>query len=318
MAKESKRNGRKFIICEFLLLLIIIGSASLWFYYSNKKKDLEKKNEEINIEYKGKQQEYETVEKELNELEEKLKSYDNLDGEITKVKKEYFNNIKKLEDKILAGTSDKKIAYLTFDDGPYYNTHKIFEILDKYDVKATFFLTNINGENCFDKKSENCYSLYKEYLQRGHTIANHTFTHGIFKGLYNNPSTFMDAVNKQHEHIKEQTGGYITNILRFPGGIPTAKAKLGENGFNMVTEELRKIGYGWTDWTAENGDGKDIQNKQQAWNMLTSYLNDNIEVILLHDYNSITTSMLPEVIEYLQNKGYILLPLFYESNMISK
>ena len=78
------------------------------------------------------------------------------------------------------------------------------------------------------------------------------------------------------------------------------------------------MGYGWIDWTAENGDGKDIQNKQQAWNMLTSYLDDNIEVILFHDYNNITTSMLPEVIEYLQNKGYILLPLFYESNMVNK
>ena len=318
MAKESKRNGRKFIICEILLLLIIIGSGIVWFYFNDKKKELEQKNIEINTEYKEKEESYSTYESELKEIEERIKSYDNLDDKITESRKEYFNNIKKLEDEILAGTSDKKIAYLTFDDGPYYNTNKIFEILDKYNVKATFFLTNINGENCFDKKSENCYALYKEYVKRGHTIANHTFTHAIFKGLYNNPNTFIEAVNKQHEHIKEQTGGYIANILRFPGGIPTAKAKLGANGFDQVTQKLREIGYGWVDWTAENGDGKDIQNKQQAWSMIKSYLNDNIEVILLHDYNSITTSMLPELIEYLQENGYILLPLFYESNMINK
>ena len=318
MAKESKRNGRKFIIFELFLLLIIIGSVVVFLYFDNKEKELEKENKKINNEYSEKQKEYETVEKELTDLEEKIKSYDNLDEKISDTRKEYYNTIKKLEDAILAGNSDKKIAYLTFDDGPYYNTNKIFEILERYDVKATFFLTNINGEYCFDKKSENCYALYKEYAKRGHTIANHTFTHGIFKGLYNSPDTFMDAVNKQHEHIKEQTGGYITNILRFPGGIPTAKAKLGSNGFEQVTQRLREMGYGWVDWTAENGDGKDIQNKQQAWNMLTSYLNDNIEVILLHDYNSITTSMLPEVIEYLRDKGYILLPLFYESNMINK
>lgn len=318
MAKESKRNGRKFIICEILLLLIIIGSGIVWFYFNDKKKELEQKNIEINTEYKEKEESYSTYESELKEIEERIKSYDNLDDKITESRKEYFNNIKKLEDEILAGTSDKKIAYLTFDDGPYYNTNKIFEILDKYNVKATFFLTNINGENCFDKKSENCYALYKEYVKRGHTIANHTFTHAIFKGLYNNPNTFIEAVNKQHEHIKEQTGGYIANILRFPGGIPTAKAKLGANGFDQVTQKLREMGYGWVDWTAENGDGKDIQNKQQAWSMIKTYLNDNIEVILLHDYNSITTSMLPELIEYLQENGYILLPLFYESNMINK
>ena len=318
MAKESKRNGRKFIICEILLLLIIIGSGIVWFYFNDKKKELEQKNIEINMEYKEKEESYSTYESELKEIEERIKSYDNLDDKITESRKEYFNNIKKLEDEILAGTSDKKIAYLTFDDGPYYNTNKIFEILDKYNVKATFFLTNINGENCFDKKSENCYALYKEYVKRGHTIANHTFTHAIFKGLYNNPNTFIEAVNKQHEHIKEHTGGYIANILRFPGGIPTAKAKLGANGFDQVTQKLREMGYGWVDWTAENGDGKDIQNKQQAWSMIKSYLNDNIEVILLHDYNSITTSMLPELIEYLQENGYILLPIFYESNMINK
>ena len=78
------------------------------------------------------------------------------------------------------------------------------------------------------------------------------------------------------------------------------------------------MGYGWVDWTAENGDGKDIQNKNQAWSNLLSMLNENIEVILFHDYNTITTSLLGETIEYLQNKGYILLPLFYESNMINK
>jgi peptidoglycan/xylan/chitin deacetylase (PgdA/CDA1 family) len=318
MAKENRRHSKKFIILELLLLLVLIGSIVVYFTFNNKKKELEKKNKEINTEYKEKQKEYDEKEKELSSIEEKIKSYDNLDEKINNAKKEYFNTIKKLEDTIIAGTSDKKIAYLTFDDGPYYNTYKVFDILDKYDVKATFFLTNINGEYCFDKKSENCYALYKEYLKRGHTIANHTFTHAIFKGLYTNPNTFMDAVNKQHEHIKEQTGGYITNILRFPGGIPTAKAKLGSNGFDQATQMLREKGYGWVDWTAENGDGKDIQNKTQAWSMLKSYLNDNIEVILFHDYNNITTSMLPEVIEYLRNNGYILLPLFYESNMINK
>ena len=318
MAKERKRNFRKFIICEMLLLIVIIGSIIVLMIFNNKEKELDKKNRQINKEYNEKQTEYESKEKELSELVEKLATYEKLDEKINETKKEYFSSIKKLEDAIIAGKSDKKIAYLTFDDGPYYNTHKIFEILDQYDVKATFFLTNINGENCFDKKSENCYSLYKEYAKRGHTIANHTFTHAIFKGLYNSPNTFIEAVNKQHEHIKEQTGGYVANILRFPGGIPTAKAKLGSNGFEQATQKLREMGYGWVDWTAENGDGKDIQNKQQAWNMITSYLDENIEVILLHDYNSITTSMLPELIDYLRNKGYILLPLFYESNMINK
>ena len=47
-------------------------------------------------------------------------------------------------------------------------------------------------------------------------------------------------------------------------------------------------------------------------------MNDDIEVILFHDYNRITTSILPGFIEYLQNNNYVLLPLFYDSVMIKK
>lgn len=318
METKEKGNIRKYIIVYIILILITFSSIFAYFYFDekmgdvlNKKYYIETTNVEKNKELKEKEEELKTI---INRIE----SYNNIDTSIENERKEYFNAIKKLEDAIIAGTSDKKIAYLTFDDGPYYNTYKVFDILEKNNVKATFFLTNINGEKCFDNKNVNCYQLYKEYLKRGHTIANHTYTHAIFKGLYNSPSTFIDAVKKQHEHIKEQTGGYITNILRFPGGIPTAKSKLGTNGFNTVTEELRSLGYGWVDWTAENGDGKDIQSKSQAWSMLSSMLNEKIEVILFHDYNSITTNSLEETIKYLRDKGYILLPLFYESNMINK
>lgn len=318
MAKESKGNRKLFILGELFLFIIIFGSVITLFYFRNKKAEEEKVFKNNLNELNEKEEQYKEIQKKLEESLNKLKEYDNLDEKISSTKKDYYNTIKKLEDAIITGNSDKKIAYLTFDDGPYYNTYKVLDILDKYNVKATFFTTNINGDYCFDKKSENCFALYKEYVKRGHTIANHTYTHAIFKGLYSSVDSFINAVSKQQDHIKEQSGGYITNILRFPGGIPTAKAKLGSGGYERVTEKLREMGYGWVDWTSEDGDGKDIQNKQQAWNMLTSTLNDNIEVILFHDYNAITTSLLPEAIEYLQNKGYILLPLFYDSNMINK
>ena len=318
MENKEKRNNRKYVISFVLLTLVILSSVISFFYFKDKMGDVLNKKYYIKSASEEKNKELKQKEEELNEVIKRIESYNNIDELIEKERKDYFDSIKKLEDAIIEGKSDKKIAYLTFDDGPYYNTYKVFDILEKYNVKATFFLTNINGEKCFDKKSENCYLLYKEYTKRGHTIANHTYTHAIFKGLYNSPSTFIEAVKKQHNLIKEQTGGYIANIVRFPGGIPTAKAKLGTNGFNTATNELRKLGYGWVDWSAENGDGKDIQNKQQAWSMLSSMLNEKIEVILFHDYNTITTNSLGETIEYLRNKGYILLPLFYESNMINK
>ena len=61
-----------------------------------------------------------------------------------------------------------------------------------------------------------------------------------------------------------------------------------------------------------------LKSKTEAWKNMKASIDEPIEVILFHDYSKITTSLLPEFIEFLQNKGYILLPLFYESNMIHK
>ena len=63
----------------------------------------------------------------------------------------------------------EKIAYLTFDDGPSINTEKLLDILDQYNAKATFFV--IYHKN-MEKK-------YKAIVDRGHTIALHSYTRWI-------------------------------------------------------------------------------------------------------------------------------------------
>ena len=61
-----------------------------------------------------------------------------------------------------------KEVYLTFDDGPSHNTPQVLDILDKYNVKATFFVT---GEN----------ARYQSYIRtaylKGHAIGAHSYTH---------------------------------------------------------------------------------------------------------------------------------------------
>lgn len=313
MAKENRKFGKAFWIISPLLTIIIIVGIISYFHFDEKIKEKIKKNKEIDENIISKYDVLGEREKELREIIEEKTKYDNLEEKLNNLKAEYPKTIKKLEDNIISGKSSAKIAYLTFDDGPYYNTYKVLDILDKYNVKATFFTTSINGEYCYDNKKENCLKLYKEYVKRGHTIANHTYTHGIFKGLYNSTDSFMDAIIKQENQVKTQTGGYVTNIMRFPGGSNTAgKLK------SSIIEALRKRGYGWVDWSAGDGDGGNLTSKTQAWNNLKPRIDSNIEVILFHDYSPITTAILPEVIEYLQNRGYILLPLFYESNMINK
>ena len=306
--KEDKFLKFESVILTIILILwIIIISLNRLTYHNNKKMNpLEDKLHKTELKINDKKNK-------LNEINNNITNYSNIDEAILNTKKEYFSNIKSLEDDIIAGRSDKKIAYITFDDGPYYNTYKVLDILDEYDVKATFFTISMNGEYCYDNKDENCFSLYKEYVKRGHTIANHTYTHAIFRGLYSSTDSFLDAIDRQEAHIKEQTDGYVPNIVRFPGGSSTAKGLK-----EPIIEGLRERGYGWVDWSANDGDGGGLFSTEQAWGNFTSTINDNIEVILFHDYNHYTTEILPDVITYLRDNGYEIYPLFYESNKINK
>ena len=228
------------------------------------------------------------------------------------LKNEVFSQASKLEEKILAEETSYKIAYITFDDGPYHSTDDVLEILDNYKVKATFFTIGLDKDICYDNNNFSCAETYKKEVDHGHTIANHTYTHAIWRGLYSSTTSFINDVKRQEALIEERTG-VKTNIVRFPGGSSTAG-----NLKNSITNELKNMGYGWVDWTAGDGDGGYVPNATVAWSNFTSQINDNIEVVLFHDYSKVTISILPNAIEYLQDNNYIILPLFYESIKVNK
>lgn len=320
MGRKSRKNKNIFTIISIFLSILIVISSLLTIYLYIKDKEELKSFKSIDKTYNEKVKELEeqkgtlnTKSEELDKINKEIESYKDINKTIEETKKEFFTKAKELEDKVIAGTTDKKIAYLTFDDGPYNSTYKFFDVLEKYKVQATFFTTSTNGQYCYDNKKMDCTTLYKEYIKRGHTIANHTYTHAIWKGLYSSADSFVTAVINQDSTIKEYADGYVTNIVRFPGGSVTS-GKLKQ----AIIDKLKENGYGWVDWSANDGDGGDLASKEAAWSNFTSTIDDNIEVVLLHDYNYITLSILPDIIEYLQQKNYVLLPLFYESSVINK
>ena len=110
-------------------------------------------------------------------------------------------------------SSEEKIIYLTFDDGPSENTKKIIDILDKYNVKATFFVTG-NGQK---------YNKYiKEAYEKGHTIGLHTYSHN-YKEVYSSVDAYFDDLNKIGQMVKEQIG-FVPKYIRFPGGSSNTKS----------------------------------------------------------------------------------------------
>ena len=88
----------------------------------------------------------------------------------------------------------EKVAYLTFDDGPSLVTPKILDILEKQNVKATFFVIGKNVE----KHPE----TVKRAFEEGHYIANHTYSHNN-SYLYKSSQNFVEELKNTDLAIRK-------------------------------------------------------------------------------------------------------------------
>lgn len=192
-------------------------------------------------------------------------------------------------------TSDKTI-YLTFDDGPSSNTKKILEILEAYDVNATFFVCGLDTTH---------YYLIEEAYLLGNAIGVHTYSHD-YAEIYRNVDSFFNDIQKMNDIIYEYTGSYST-ILRFPGGSSnTISARYTPNIMTTLTSMVTEEGFTYFDWNVSSGDAESrLVETEDIIKASTSSNAKNIN-ILFHDSALKTTTVdaLPTIIEYYQANGY--------------
>lgn len=187
----------------------------------------------------------------------------------------------------------KKVAYLTFDDGPSTNnTPKILDILSKNNIKATFFVIGQNAE----KNSE----LVKREISEGHVVGNHTYSHNM-KYVYSNTNNFISDLDKGDKVLKSIIGNdYNLKLIRFPGGSFGTK-------LSPYREAAKKAGYHYIDWNDLNGDAEHNNVPVSAlMSELQKYTTQDHVVILMHDAPAkvSTEQALPQAIEFLKSKGY--------------
>lgn len=191
----------------------------------------------------------------------------------------------------------KKI-YLTFDDGPTQMTKNVLEVLDKNNVKATFFF---NGAKSKDEEK-----ILKDIVNSGNLLALHTYSHD-YKKIYKSPKSFINDLEKNRKTFKQITG-YDCKIFRFPGGTNNTVSFSygGKKVIKNIIKLSKKYGYDYVDWNAfPNDTNKKVTSKQ--YNIIIKQAKGNDEtVVLIHvfDRNKNLPKGLDNVIKKLKKQGY--------------
>lgn len=192
-----------------------------------------------------------------------------------------------------------KTIYLTFDDGPGRYTNTLLDILKKYNVKATFFVTNQfpSYKNCI-----------KRAYNEGHGIALHTYTHQWT--IYKSRNTYFDDLNKINNLVKSLTGTE-PKILRFAGGSGnTVSMRYNKGIMSNLTKEVQLLGYKYFDWNVDCGDTKTTNSTTVANNVI-NYLKNNKQtnIVLLHDIKKHTIDAIERIITYGLANDFTFAPL---------
>ena len=174
---------------------------------------------------------------------------------------------------------EEKAVYLTFDDGPIpESTPWLIETLDRYGIKATFFMV---GDNV--RKYPDLYELIKSH---GHRLGNHTFNH--LGGIMVSSRRYLQNANKADKLIH-------SNLFRPPRGWMR----------NLQYITLRRH-YTIIMWDLVTRDYSKHLTAADVVNNVKRYAR-NGSIITFHDslrsIDKLKTA-LPQCIEWLQKEGY--------------
>lgn len=183
-------------------------------------------------------------------------------------------------------TSEKKVA-ISFDAAwGDDRTMDILDNLDKYNVKATFFLVKFWAEK-YPQDVE-------EIQKRGHEIGNHSATHPDMTGL---TSEKISSELKDTSDVIKKITGQKTTLFRPPFGAYD----------NHVIETCEAEGYKVIQWSVDSLDWKDISTEQIVERVTRNVKSGDI--ILFHNNAERVSEYLPLVLKSLQDQGFQIVPV---------
>ena len=183
-----------------------------------------------------------------------------------------------------------KVAYITIDDGPSKYTNQILDILDRNNVKATFFMINRNMNRYKDQ--------VKMIQQGGHGAGFHSVSHNK-ESLYKTPQATLEEFSICRDTFMKITGE-TSNLIRIPYG---SKPNTPEESYKILVEN----GFLVWDWNLDTKDWKSTTDNILS-NVLLNGRNKNELVLLVHEKEQ-TVKALDGIIKVLKERGYEILPI---------
>ncbi|MBR2812770.1 MAG: polysaccharide deacetylase family protein [Solobacterium sp.] len=197
------------------------------------------------------------------------------------------------------GYHDAKTIYLTFDDGPWKYTDELLDILARYNVKATFFVTGAYPDY---------YYCIKKEAEQGHTVAVHTATHDYAK-IYASQDAYWADFDRMNAIIEEQTG-QRTTMFRFPGGSSnTISANYSKGVMSRLVNDAALKGYQYFDWNISSGDAGETTDTQRVYqnviNGIQRQTNAGLaSMVLQHDIKAFSINAVEDIIKWGLENGY--------------
>ena len=194
------------------------------------------------------------------------------------------------------------VIYLTFDDGPSQHTLRLLEVLEKYDVKATFFVVGTAGIGYLD-----------EIAAGGHAIAIHSNTHE-YSDIYASEDAFFEDLYAIQDTIYQRTG-IVTTLMRFPGGSSNAISKNYNVGImTRLTKLVEERGFTYFDWNVDSKDAGGAKTADEVYqNVINGCRNKKASVVLQHDIHGYSVDAVERIIQWGLANGYTFAALTPDS-----
>lgn len=200
------------------------------------------------------------------------------------------------ENDTYASTGIPAVA-LTFDDGPQANsTNAILDVLEEYNVSATFFIVSDNISRDPD--------ALKREVELGCELGTHTSSH-------------VDLTTLDDEAFEEEVTGSISRIEEVSGG----KVTLIRPPFGALNDEVREaLELPIILWSIDTLDWETRDASKTYKKVKKKVSEEGGDILLFHDVYDETATAIEKIVPWLIKKGYKLLTVselyeYYEADL---